>query len=256
MMKQRSIDLNSDLGESFGAYTIGLDNEILEVVTSANIACGFHAGDYNVMGKTVKMAKEKQVGIGAHPGLPDLIGFGRRAIQVDPDEVFHLTAYQIGALKAFCNIYEVPMQHVKPHGALFNMAAKDREIAEAIAKATAQVDEELILFGSSGSELIRAGKKYGLKTASEVFADRTYQSDGSLTARTEKNAMITEVEKAIEQVRSMVFEGKVTSVDGEEVQVEADTICVHGDGQHALLFAKELRQRLEQEGIRMKRVGE
>lgn len=256
MMTERRIDLNSDLGESFGAYTIGLDDEILEVVTSANIACGFHAGDYNVMDKTVKMAKEKQVGIGAHPGLPDLIGFGRRVMQVDPDEVFRFTAYQIGALKAFCNIHEVQMQHVKPHGALFNIAAKDVKIAEAIARAVVKVDEQLILFGSSGSELIRAGKRYGLKTASEVFADRTYQSDGSLTSRTENNAMITDVEKAIEQVLGMVFEGKVTSVDGEEIQVEADTICVHGDGKHALLFAKELRNRLEQEGIQMKRVGE
>jgi 5-oxoprolinase (ATP-hydrolysing) subunit A len=255
MFERRRIDLNSDLGESFGAYTIGMDEEILNIVTSANIACGFHAGDYNVMYNTVKMAKEKQVRIGAHPGLPDLLGFGRRNMQVDPEDVYRLTAYQIGALQAFCQIHDVAMQHVKAHGALFNMAAKDVDIAEAIARAVSEMDKGLILFGASGSELIRAGEKYGLKTASEVFADRTYQPDGSLTPRTEKNAMITDVAEAVDQVLRMVLEGKVSAVDGTEVPVKADTICIHGDGVHAVEFAKNLRDCLTQEGILIKHVG-
>jgi len=254
-LKKNIIDLNSDLGESFGAYTIGRDEEILDIVTSANIACGFHAGDYNVMYKTVKMAKEKNVGIGAHPGLPDLLGFGRRAMQIDSEDIYHFTAYQVGALSAFCKLHQVPMQHVKAHGELFHMATHDLQVAEAIARAVSEVDKELILFGSSGSKIIKAGEKYGLQTVSEVFADRTYQPDGSLTQRSERNAMITDIDQAVKQVLSMVLKGKVIAVDGSEVQVEANTICVHGDGSHALEFAKQLRDRLSQEGIRIQRVG-
>ncbi len=161
MLEKNTIDLNCDLGEGYGVYTIGSDEEILDVVTSANIACGFHAGDYNVMYKTVKMAKDKQVGIGAHPGFPDLLGFGRRVMHIDPEDIYRLTAYQIGALNAFCRIHHVPMQHVKAHGALANIAAKDSQIAEAIAKAVGEINKHLILFGLSGSELIRAGKNMG-----------------------------------------------------------------------------------------------
>lgn len=255
-MDRKIIDLNSDLGESFGAYTMGQDDEVLDVVTSANVACGFHAGDYNVMYNTVKMAKEKRVGIGAHPGLPDLIGFGRRLMQVDPEDVYHFTAYQIGALQAFCKIHDVPMRHVKAHGALYNMAAKDPQIADAIARAVRDLNAQLVLFGLSGSELIRAGKNFGLQTASEVFADRTYQPDGSLTVRTERNAMMTDIEGAVKQGMRMVIEGKVSAVDGTDVDIEADTICVHGDGPHALSFVKQLRNRLAGEGILIQSVGE
>lgn len=255
-MGNKTIDMNSDLGESFGAYTIGNDEQVLDVVTSANIACGYHAGDHNVMYKTVKMAKERQVGIGAHPGLPDLIGFGRRPmLLMDPEDVYHFTSYQIGALQAFCKIHDVPMRHVKPHGALFNMAAKDAQIADAIARAVRDLDSNLVLFGLSGGELIRAGEKHGLQTASEVFADRTYQPDGTLTDRTEENAMITDSGKAVEQVLQMVLEGKVTAVDGTDVPIQADTVCVHGDGPHALEFVKQLRSRLTNEGIAIRRVG-
>lgn len=252
----KQIDLNCDLGESFGAYKIGYDEDILDIVTSANIACGFHAGDYNIMAKTVKMAQEKNVAVGAHPGFPDLIGFGRRPMQIDPEEVYHFVVYQIGALQAFCNIHDANMQHVKPHGALYNMAARDPKLADAVARAVRDVNAELVLFGLAGSELLRAGEESGLRTASEVFADRTYQADGSLTPRTEGDALITDPAVAEDQVIRMVTEGKVTALDGTSIHIEADTICVHGDGVEALEFARRIRKRLENEGINVQSAGE
>ncbi|APB37419.1 MAG: 5-oxoprolinase subunit PxpA [Heyndrickxia faecalis] len=250
-----SIDLNCDMGESFGAYTIGKDEEILDLITSANIACGFHAGDPTVMRKTVRMAAEKGVGIGAHPGLPDLMGFGRRNIQISPQEAYDMTVYQIGALAAFAKAEGSTVRHVKPHGALYNMAAKDTGLAEAIAKAVYDVSPDLILFGLAGSELVKAGEKAGLKTASEVFADRTYQQDGALTPRREPNALIEDRETAAKQVIRMIKEGAVTSVQGEDVSVRADTICIHGDGRQALHFAAFIRQSLEQEGIKIEKIS-
>ncbi|WMM88700.1 5-oxoprolinase subunit PxpA [Heyndrickxia coagulans] len=250
-----SIDLNCDMGESFGAYTIGKDEEILDLITSANIACGFHAGDPTVMRKTVRMAAEKGVGIGAHPGLPDLMGFGRRNIQISPQEAYDMTVYQIGALAAFAKAEGSTVRHVKPHGALYNMAAKDPNLAEAIAKAVYDVSPDLILFGLAGSELVKAGEKAGLKTASEVFADRTYQQDGALTPRREPNALIEDRETAAKQVIRMIKEGAVTSVQGEDVSVRADTICIHGDGRQALAFAAFIRQSLEQEGIKIEKIS-
>lgn len=249
------VDLNSDLGESFGAYKMGQDDKVLEVVTSANIACGYHAGDPNIMNHTVKMAIEKGVGLGAHPGLPDLIGFGRRPMQVDPLDVYNFTAYQIGALQAFAAIHSVTLNHVKPHGALFNMAAKDKGIAQAIAEAVYDVDKNLILFGLSGGELVKAGKAKGLKTAQEVFADRTYQADGSLTSRTQPNAMVHDVEEATYRVLRMIKEGKVEAVDGSDVSIEAETICVHGDEPNALLFVQKLKEVLQKNDVEIKRVG-
>ncbi len=177
------IDLNCDMGESFGAYQMGRDKEILDYVTSANIACGFHAGDPATMRRTVRLALGKNVGIGAHPGLPDLVGFGRRPMEISPQEAYDLVVYQIGALYGFVKAEGGQLQHVKPHGALFNMAVKDADLSEAIAEAVYKVDPELILFGLPGSELVNAGKKASLRTASEVFSDRTYQEDGSLTSR-------------------------------------------------------------------------
>ncbi|MED4943079.1 5-oxoprolinase subunit PxpA [Heyndrickxia coagulans] len=250
-----SIDLNCDMGESFGAYTIGRDEEILDLITSANIACGFHAGDPTVMRKTVRMAAEKGVGIGAHPGLPDLMGFGRRNIQISPQEAYDMTVYQIGALAAFAKAEGSTVRHVKPHGALYNMAAKDARLAEAIAEAVYDVSPDLILFGLAGSELVKAGEKAGLKTASEVFADRTYQQDGALTPRREPNALIEDRETAAKQVIRMIKEGAVTSVQGEDVSVRADTICIHGDGRQALHFAAFIRQSLEQEGIKIEKIS-
>ena len=240
-----TVDLNCDLGESFGAYRIGNDEEILHYVTSVNVACGFHAGDPSVMRKTVQLALEKGVKIGAHPGLQDLIGFGRRNINISPQEAYDIVLYQIGALNGFLQAEGGRMQHVKPHGALYNMAAKNKELALAIAEAVYKINSDLILFGLSGSELISAGQSIGLKTASEVFADRTYQNDGSLTSRLEKDALIESDEAAVAQVITMVKEGKVLSQQGTDVAIKADTICIHGDGAHALSFASHVKKSLQ-----------
>ncbi|WP_270180487.1 5-oxoprolinase subunit PxpA [Alkalihalobacillus sp. CinArs1] len=250
-----TIDLNCDLGESFGAYTIGQDEKVLELVSSANVACGFHAGDPRIMNRTVKWAKEHHVGIGAHPGFPDLTGFGRRKMIITPEEAYTLVLYQIGALHGFCSAHEVELQHVKPHGALYNMASKDAELANAIAQAVKDFDSELILFGLANSELIQAAKLSGVRYASEVFADRTYQPDGTLTPRTEKNAMITDEQTAIDQVISMVKHGIVRAVDGTSISIEADTVCVHGDEPSALAFIQSLRKRFKAENILIERIG-
>ena len=249
------IDLNSDLGESFGTYVMGQDEHVLELVSSANVACGFHAGDPHIMNKTVKWAKEHHVGIGAHPGFPDLMGFGRRNLNVTPEEAYTLVLYQIGALHGFCSAHDVRLQHVKPHGALYNMASKDPELANAIAQAVKDFDPELILFGLANSELIRAAQDAALPYASEVFADRTYQPDGTLTPRVEKNAMIRDEQTAIDQVITMVKESKVTAVDGSIIDIEADTVCVHGDESSALAFIKALRKRFDEENIIIERIG-
>lgn len=243
------IDLNSDLGESFGAYTIGNDGKVLQFISSANIACGFHAGDPHVMKNTVQLALANNVAIGAHPGLEDLRGFGRRTMNITPEEAYDITLYQVGALAGFVKSEGGNLQHVKPHGALYNMAAKDAKLADAIAEAIYKLNPELILFGLSGSQLIKAGERIGLKTASEVFADRTYQSDGSLTPRSKPGAVITDDEKAIKQVLKMAKEGLVTTVEGKDIKVKADTVCVHGDGVKALEFTNRIRQALAKEGI-------
>lgn len=244
------------MGESFGSYKLGHDEKILDYITSANIACGFHAGDPTTMRKTVRLALEKNVGIGAHPGLQDLVGFGRRAMQISPQEAYDIVVYQIGALYAFVRSEGGRLQHVKPHGALFNMAAKDPALAEAIAEAIYKVDPELILFGLSGGELIKAAKKIGLRAANEVFSDRTYQLDGTLTARTDKNALITCQETAARQAVRMVKEGKVKTVQGVDIPVKADTICIHGDGEKALDFARYIKETLSKEGIALTKVSE
>jgi 5-oxoprolinase (ATP-hydrolysing) subunit A len=253
-MRMYRVDLNCDMGESFGVYRIGNDEDILNYVTSANIACGFHAGDPSTMRRTVNMALEKGVSIGAHPGLPDLIGFGRRNMAITPEEAYDLIVYQVGALYAFVKAAGGKMRHVKPHGALYNMAAKDRTLSEAIAKAVYDIDSTLVLFGLAGSELIKAGEKMGLKTASEVFADRTYQQDGSLTSRREPNALITDEQEAIQQVIRMVKEGRVRSQQGTDVEIQADTICIHGDGPHALTFAKKIREKLIEAEIKVESI--
>lgn len=251
-----TVDINCDMGESFGAYKIGRDEEILDYVTSANIACGFHAGDPSIMKRTVRMALEKNVGIGVHPGVQDLVGFGRREINLSPEEAYDIVVYQIGALYAFVKSEGGKIQHVKPHGALFNMAAKDPQLAEAIAEAVYKVDPELILFGLAGGELVKAGKKIGLRTANEVFSDRTYQQDGSLTSRREENALITDHEVAVQQVIRMVKEGKVRSLQGVDVNIQADTICIHGDGVNALDFAKYITKALKEADIKVAKISD
>lgn len=242
------IDLNSDMGESFGRYTLGYDDELMNYATSINIACGFHAGDPHTMRKTVQLALEKNIAIGAHPGLPDLNGFGRREMSITPQEAYELVIYQIGALNAFVQSEGGVMQHVKPHGALYNMAAKNAELSEAIAEAVYKVNPTLILFGLAGSELIKAGKRLGLRTANEAFADRTYQSDGTLTPRSRKDSLIHDDETALKQVTRMIIEGKIV-VDGEAIPIKADTICLHGDGAHAVQFAKTISEGLSKAGI-------
>lgn len=250
------VDLNCDLGESFGAYKIGMDQEILSFVTSVNIACGFHAGDPGVMRKTVGEALRHGVAIGAHPGLPDLLGFGRRNMDITPQEAFDMVVYQIGALHGFVRSEGGRMQHVKPHGALYNMAAKSTALSEAIAEAVYKVDPNLILFGLSGSELVRAGEKIGLQTAHEAFADRTYQQDGSLTSRSQPDALITDHDQSVSQVVRMVKEGKVLTQQGKDIDIRADTICIHGDGPHALGFARQIREFLGLSGIAVQAVGD
>ncbi|WP_144487287.1 5-oxoprolinase subunit PxpA [Bacillus pumilus] len=246
------VDINCDLGESFGQYKIGSDEQILEYVTSANIACGFHAGDPTVMRKTVRMALNKGVQIGAHPGLQDLVGFGRRPIAISAEETYDLVVYQIGALSAFLKAEGGTMQHVKPHGALYNMAAKNTELSKSIAKAVYHVDPSLVLYGLSGSELALAGERIGLQVAHEVFSDRTYQTDGTLTSRREPYALIEDDEQAVQQVVRMVREGKVHTVQGEDISLKADTVCIHGDGIHALQFAKTITSKLKQASIHLK----
>ncbi len=243
------VDLNADLGEGFGNYVCGLDEEIVRYISSANIACGFHASDPLVMDKTVKAAKENQVAVGAHPGYPDLVGFGRRNLQVSPAELKAMVQYQIGALYAFCRARKIPLRHVKPHGAMYNMAARDERLAFAIAEGVREVDDGLILVGLSGSLLLSAARQAGLRTASEVFADRGYRSDGTLVPRGQAGDLITQEDVMIERVIKMVKEGTVVSVDGKEIPVEADTVCLHGDGKQAVLFARRLREELERAGI-------
>ena len=243
------IDLNCDMGESFGAYKMGNDLDILDHVTSANIACGFHAGDPATMHATVAAAIAKGVAIGAHPGLPDLQGFGRRNMVLSPAEAYDIVVYQVGALSGFARALGGKVVHVKAHGALYNMAAKDAALSAAIAKAVHDIDPELVLFGLAGSEMLREAEKIGLRTGSEVFADRTYQDDGSLTPRSRPDAMIEEAEASIAQVRRMVKDGVVRSVSGKDVTVRADTLCLHGDQPDASDFAKQIRRVLQQDGI-------
>jgi UPF0271 protein len=249
------VDLNCDMGESFGSYKIGRDDEILKYVTSANIACGFHAGDPSTMKRTVNMAIENNVGIGAHPGLQDLVGFGRRPMDISPEEAYDMVVYQIGALQGFVQAEGGSLQHVKPHGALFNMAAKQKELADAIAKAVKAIDSELVLFGLANSELVKAGREAGLRTASEVFSDRTYQKDGSLTSRREPNALITDHEQAVSQVIRMIKEQKVLTLQDVDIDIEAQTICIHGDGENAVDFASYITKALNEADIQLDKIG-
>lgn len=249
------VDLNCDLGESFGNYTLGLDGEVIKFVSSANVACGFHASDPLVMQKTVKMAKAAGVAVGAHPGYPDLVGFGRRNLNVQPAELKAMVQYQIGALKAFCLAEKIPLQHVKPHGAMYNMAAKDEKLALAIAEGIAEIDPSLILLGLSGSQMLKAAEKLGLKSKKEVFADRAYEEDGTLVARTKPGAMILNEDEAIERVLGMIKFGKVKAVTGREIGIEADSVCVHGDSPKALEFVKKINAALSGEGICVAAMG-
>ncbi len=244
------IDLNCDLGESFGVYKIGLDGEVIPFITSANVACGFHASDPVTMSKTVKLCAQNGVSVGAHPGYPDLLGFGRRSMNASPSDVKAYVMYQIGALSAFCKSNGIKIEHIKPHGALYNTAAKDYNLAKAICEGIYEIDPEFILLGLSGSELIKAANDTGLRAANEVFADRAYMDDGSLVPRTREGAVISDENVMIKRVIKMVGEGTVETISGKTIKIKADSVCVHGDGEKALLFVKKIKQNLNESGIK------
>lgn len=251
-----TVDLNSDLGESFGNYTIGMDNDIIPFVTSVNIACGWHAGDPMVMNDTVKSAIQNGIAIGVHPGYPDLIGFGRRNLAVSPAELKAYVIYQIGALQAFVTAHGGRLQHVKPHGAMYNMAAVDYKLAMAIAEGIKVVAPEAIFMGLANSEMIRAGKAVGLRVAQEVFADRAYQNNGTLVPRSQPGAVIHDPAEAISRVVRMVKERRVVAITGEAIEIQADSICVHGDNPEAVAFVRTIRETLISEGVQIKALNE
>ena len=248
-MSKITIDMNSDLGEGFGAYTMGDDRAVLASVSSANVACGYHAGDPTIMRKTVKMCVEAGVAIGAHVAFPDLMGFGRRNMSCTPDEIYDYCLYQIGALQAFCRSQGVMLQHVKPHGAMYNMAAKDRKMADAIASAVKDVGHGIILMGLANSEFDAAAKAAGVKYAAEAFADRAYMKDGSLMPRSREGAVIHDAALSAKRVVQMVTKGTVTADDGSEVQFRPDSICLHGDTKEAVEMAAAVRKALEAAGV-------
>lgn len=230
------------------------DEAIMPFITSANIACGYHAGDETTMQQTIQLAIKYGVAIGAHPGFNDKPNFGRTEMQLAPNEIYQLVFKQVEALRTICIQAKVSLHHVKPHGALYNMAAKNAVMATAIAQAVADIDPRLILYGLSGSELIAQAKAKGLRTASEVFADRTYQNDGSLTPRSQSNALITSMQQSVKQVLQMIQHNTVASVSLASVPIKADTICLHGDGDHAVEFAKAIHQSLVQHHIEIKSI--
>ncbi len=244
----KKIDLNCDLGESFGSYQLGNDKEVLKYISSANLACGFHAGDPLVICQTIELALDAGVSIGAHPGFPDLNGFGRRAMQLSEKELYSCVFYQVSALKSMVEAYGGKLHHVKPHGAMYNMAAADVQMALTIAKAIQKVDERLILVGLANSQMLEAAREIDLPYASEAFADRRYTNKGMLMPRSQANAVITDAEESINQVIDLLEKGQVKSGSDVLVPLQADTICLHGDNAHALEFAKQLNMRLNQEG--------
>lgn len=249
------VDINSDVGESFGAYSIGHDTGLMKSITSANIAAGFHAGDPSVLRATIRTAKAHGVAVGAHPGFPDLVGFGRRELNVTAREAEDLVLYQVAAVAGVASAEGMRIQHVKPHGALFNMAVRNAELAAAIARAVAVFDPMLLLFGLPGSEILKAGRSEGLRVAAEVFADRAYEPDGSLASRRKPGSVIHDPEMVVERAVRMVKDHTVVAIDGSVVPLQADTICVHGDTPGSDDLAASIRAGLERAGITVKPVG-
>lgn len=248
------IDLNGDVGESFGAYEIGHDAALIPVLTSANVACGFHAGDPGVMRATVALAREHGTAVGAHPGFPDLAGFGRREMKATAREVEDFVAYQIGALAGIAAAQNVRLRHVKPHGALYNMAAKDDVLADAIARATASVDRSLMLFGLPRSKSLEAARRHGLRAVSEAFADRAYRADGTLVPRGDDGAVIADGDTVVARAVMIARDRVVIAVDGTRVPLEVETICVHGDTPGAAALANRIRTALTEAGLQIKAV--
>jgi UPF0271 protein len=248
----RTIDLNCDMGESYGAWTMGDDRALMPLVSSANIACGFHAGDPSTLRATVALAVAHGVAIGAHVSLPDLQGFGRREMKISAQECYDLVLYQAGAVGAFAHARGVRLHHVKAHGALYNMAARDAELADAIARAVRDLGNDVMLYALAGSAMVAAAARHGVRAAAEVFADRTYRADGSLVPRGEPGALVTDASAAVAQALLMVEEGRVQAHTGGSVDVDAGTLCVHGDQPHAARFARELRAAFAAHGIEVR----
>jgi UPF0271 protein len=249
------IDINSDMGESFGAYTIGHDAGLLTAITSANVAAGFHAGDPSVLRETIRAAVAHRVAVGAHPGFPDLVGFGRRELNVTPREAEDLVLYQVAAVAGVAAAEGTRLQHVKPHGALFNMAVHDATLSAAIARAVAAFDQSLILFGLPGSEILKAGRAAGLRVAAEVFADRAYEPDGTLASRRKPGAVIHDSDVVVARAVRMVTDRTVVATDGSVVPLEADTICVHGDTPGSDVLAARIRAGFERAGVTVQAIG-
>lgn len=258
-MPPKKIDLNSDVGESFGRYTIGLDDEVIPLISSANIACGYHAGDPAVMKKTIALAKANGVGAGAHPGFPDLMGFGRRNMDITLAELKEYVAYQVGALQGFATMAGIRLQHVKPHGALYNMAVNNPDMWDAVAEVVAAIDDRLILFvlgGANREDLKAIGDRWGIRVAFEFFADRAYTPQGTLVPRSLPGAVFNDPNQAARQVLTMVTEGKVVCIDGTEIPLSGDTVCVHGDNPAALNLVRHIRDTLTDAGVEIQPVGE
>jgi UPF0271 protein len=254
----KRIDLNCDMGESFGAYKLGLDEQIILHITSANIACAWHAGDPLVMDRTVKMAVANGVGVGAHPGYPDLIGFGRRNMACTVKEIRAYVTYQIGALSAFCAANGTRLRHVKPHGALYLTAVEDADVARAVAEAIVSVDPKLYyvaLAGEKGALVTRIGREVGLRVVYEAFPDRAYTPEGTLQSRKEPGAVIKDPAVVVERALTMVLENRVVAVDGRSIPLEADTLCVHGDTPTAVELTKGIRRAFESEGVQLSPMG-
>jgi UPF0271 protein len=247
------IDLNCDMGESFGMYKMGLDEEVIKYISSANIACGFHAGDPTWMRHTVRLAEESDVAIGAHTSFPDLVGFGRRNIEVSPDEAKTDVIYQIGALQAFTKAKK--LQHVKPHGAMYNRAVVDEDLARAICEALLEVDSKLVLVALAGSRWVEVAQDMGLRVAREIFADRALNADGTLVSRSKDGSVLHDVDEVAERSLRMVKDGKATAINGDIIEVEAESLCIHGDTPGAVEMAKVLRRELDAEGIAVTPAG-
>ncbi|MBM4420065.1 MAG: 5-oxoprolinase subunit PxpA [Chloroflexi bacterium] len=253
---ERAIDLSADCGESFGSYKTGNDDALLPLLTSAHIACGFHASDPMVMDRTVRMCKELGLGIGAHPGFRDLVGFGRRVIEMTREEVEHDVVYQIGALNAFCKRHGVTLGHVKPHGALYNTAAVNAEVAAGIAQGIASLEMDLIVVCQPGTAMDKRAREHGLRVAREGFMDRKYNPDGTLASRRIPGTVYDDPKVAAEQAMRMVTESKVRAMDGTDVPLEVETVCVHSDTPRSVEFARELRKLLDAGGVRYRKLTE
>jgi len=256
IMMLNRIDINSDMGESFGAYKLGRDAEVMEYISSANIACGWHAGDPMVMEETVRMAKERGVGVGAHPGYPDLMGFGRRRLDLSISEIENYMLYQMGALYAFAKAHGLPLQHVKAHGALGNLAFVDLEVSKAIARAALRFSRETIFVALTGTVMVQAAKEVGVRCVEEVYADRVYNPDGTLQSRKIAGSVIHDPEKAARQALTILKEGHVIAHDGTKVKVKPETLCVHGDTPTAIAILQKIREELKKASVAVKPMGQ